>query len=159
MAQIRRRDGAAVAADYLTEILCSTPTRPPKKCGGIVISEMLNVAAECARHPLRDSVYSPRLNRFICADTEEGRRVEDDHLLAARLQPPFKLVFLTVAIGTLVFAGLCVGAALAAGRETSPLFEEIIRALMWFVQLGVGTILGLLGARAFSRGAPLPESG
>lgn len=58
-----------------------------------------------------------------------------------------KLIFLTAAGGTLLFVFICLGMALAAGKEPPPLFERIIMSFFDLAKIGFGAVVGLLGGR------------
>lgn len=39
-----------------------------------MIGEMANVVKECLSHPRKVSVWVPELNRYVCPESEKGRR-------------------------------------------------------------------------------------
>jgi hypothetical protein len=124
-----------------------------------MISEMTNIAAECVKKPRTTSVWSSRLNKYVCIDTDDGRDALVEQGVETRLAHPpisstFKLVFVTAFFGTLLFAATCVVLSLAAGREPPPLFEKVVLALFDLVKIGFGAIVGLLGGVQF-RGSGL----
>lgn len=125
-----------------------------------MISEMASIAVDCVKNPKRRSVWSPELDRYVCPDTEEGKkalaaaqpvpRSEEIREKAARHPPidtQFKLVFLTAAGGTLLFALLCVTLSFVAGKEPPPLFEKLVMGLIDLVKIGFGAMAGLLGGK------------
>ena len=67
------------------------------------------------------------------------------------ISPQFKLVFLTAAGGTLLFALLCVVLTFAAGKEPPQLFEKVILSLFDLVKIGFGAVVGLLGGKMFQK--------
>lgn len=120
-----------------------------------MFKEIAQDAAESFRTPGRRSVWSSELGRYVCPDSEEGQRLS----LAAKqtsqvdvtkhppISPMFKLVFLTAAIGTLLFIVLCLVLTLLAGREPPPLFEKVIMGFFDLAKIGFGAVVGLLGGR------------
>ena len=68
--------------------------------------------------------------------------------LMRQFSPAFKLVFLTAAIGTLLFVLICVTTTLLAGKEPPPLTEKITMALFDLAKIGFGSVVGLLGGQA-----------
>jgi hypothetical protein len=117
---------------------------------------MANVAAECARKPGRVSLWSESLGRYVCKDHPEFRHAATAQDSAtAQGTPPigatFKLVFLTAAIGTVLFTTLCVATTLLAGRDPPPLLTEVVRAFADLAKIGFGAIVGMLGGQALRR--------
>lgn len=125
-----------------------------------MLSEMGSVAVECFKNPRRRSLWSPQLGRYVCPDSDEGQAA----LAAARdvvvsgelkekaaayppINPQFKLVFLTAALGTFLFLALCVMMTLLAGREPPPLMERFVTTVLDLVKIGFGAIVGLLGGK------------
>jgi hypothetical protein len=134
-----------------------------------MISEMGRVAAECLKNPARDAVWSTALGEYVCPKTPEGRAALLHSLPAQRtgeaprvpppINPQFKLVFLTAAVGTLAFTVLCVSVSLLAGRDPPPLVIDVIRALVDIPKIGFGAVVGLLGGKALYGTQPtLPEN-
>jgi hypothetical protein len=120
--------------------------------GGLMISEMANIAAECLEHPSKKSVWSTRLNKYVCTSTPEGKEALVDQSLAVRaahpgINPQFKLIFVTAAGGTAVFIVLCLVLSLIAGKEPPPLFEKIILGFFDMAKIGFGALVGLLGGK------------
>ena len=83
-----------------------------------MISEMANIAVECVKNPRTASILVPELGRYVCPDSQEGQRVLTDIRRipnasslpqTSRIDPQFKLVFITAAAGTLLFVAICVG--------------------------------------------------
>src|SRR5713226_7686171 len=114
-----------------------------------MLTEMARIAAACIRNPGRHSVWSPQLGRYVCPDTPGGR----DALAAATSRPvtpamqtqaakhppinaQFKLVFLTAAGGTLVFALVCVILTLLAGKQPPPLVEKLVMGFFDLAKIG-----------------------
>jgi hypothetical protein len=97
-----------------------------------MIKEMTDIAAECFKHPGRKSVWSPRLQKYICPDSEEAAEVSitttppQETAKHPPINQEFKLVFVTAAVGTLIFVVLCLTMTLLAGREPHPLYEKVI---------------------------------
>jgi hypothetical protein len=111
----------------------------------------LEVAVECFKHPWYKSFWCPQRKRYICPEAEKLERETVVDKLRSSSKPAisaqFKLVFLTSAIGTLLFVTLCVVLTLAAGKEPPTLLQEIIRGLFDLAKIGFGAIVGLLGGQ------------
>jgi hypothetical protein len=121
-----------------------------------MISEMANVAAECIKHPTKPSLWVPELGRYVCPDSDEGRRVAAEAVrrpnarvsAPSRINPQFKLVFLTAAVGTLIFIVICVGLHLYTDGEPPPALSKLIDGLLDMAKIGFGAVVGLLGGKA-----------
>jgi hypothetical protein len=127
-----------------------------------MLREMANIAAECIKHPARYSVWLPAEGRYVCPETPAGRR--EVELIAARqeteksaaektaaprrLNPAFKLVFLTAGIGTAGFMLLCVGLTIYLGKERHEPLEKLIAGILDLVKIGFGAIVGMLGGQS-----------
>jgi len=105
-----------------------------------------------AKHPRYKSFWSSKRRRYICPEAEElERKTVVEEIKGSRkpeISAQFKLVFLTSAIGTLLFITLCVVLTLAAGKEPPTLLQEVIRGLFDLAKIGFGAIVGLLGGQA-----------
>jgi hypothetical protein len=117
---------------------------------------MAGVAAQCVLKPGRVSLWSESLGRYVCRDSPEFEHAAARQDRAtAQGNPPigatFKLVFLTAAIGTVMFTALCIGTTLLAGRDPPPLLTEVVRALADLAKIGFGAIVGMLGGQALKR--------
>ena len=131
-----------------------------------MLKEIVQDAAECFKTPGRKSVWSSQLGRYVCLDLEEGQTLslaakETNHADAAKhppISPIFKLVFLTAAVGTLLFIVLCLILTLLAGKEPPPLFEKVIMGFFDLAKIGFGAVVGLLGGRKLQAeaGSTLP---
>jgi hypothetical protein len=132
-----------------------------------MVSEMISIAADCLKEPNRQSVWSPQLNRYVCPDSAEGRKA----LIAAQtvpvtpkmrrqaerhppINPEFKLVFLTAAGGTLLFAILCITLTFLIGKEPKPLFEKVVMGMFDLTKIGFGAVVGILGGKTLQRDVP-----
>ena len=116
---------------------------------------IVGMAAECLRDPRRTSVWSDRLGKYVCADTDDGREallLQNQLALRAHpsLSPEFKLVVKIAMIGTLFTLCLCIVLTFLAGREPHPLLEKVIMGFFDIVKIGIGAIAGLLGGRKLS---------
>jgi len=119
---------------------------------GNVVGTGLEVAVECFKHPWYKSFWSSKRRRYICPEGEKlERETVVEEIKGSRkpeISAQFKLVFLTSAIGTLLFIALCVVLTLAAGKEPPTLLQEVIRGLFDLAKIGFGAIVGLLGGQA-----------
>lgn len=134
-----------------------------------MIAEMTSVAVECLKNPRRRSVYSPKLGQYVCPDSEEGEKAlaaAKDVVVTPKMKkkatthppinPQFKLVFLTAAIGTLLFLILCVTITLIAGKEPPPLMDKFVTTVLDLVKIGFGAIVGMLGGKVLQTETPTP---
>jgi hypothetical protein len=64
-----------------------------------------------------------------------------------RIDPKFKLVFLTAASGTLLFTLICVALHLVTTGEPPPARKEFIEGMLTMAKIGFGAIVGLLGGK------------
>jgi hypothetical protein len=121
-----------------------------------MLNDMAAIAAECVNHPTRRSVWSAKQGAYICPDAESGLAAIESKTGPAgstsptyvpSLSPQFKIVFLTSAGGTLLFAVICITLTLAAGKDPPPLFEKVVMSLFDLVKIGFGAMVGLLGAQ------------
>src|SRR5262245_9645731 len=105
-----------------------------------MIGEMANVVKECLTHPGRVSVWVPELDRYVFPESEEGRKALASVRRPAtaspretpdqpRIDPQFKLVFLTAAIGTLLFVAVCVTLTWLRGADMPSPLEKLVTGL------------------------------
>ena len=117
-----------------------------------MLKEMAKIAAECVKSPRKVSVWVPELHRYVCADASDPdqSRAAVHHVPreARTLDPRFKLVFVTAAIGTLFFTTVCVTITLLAGKNEPPLLERIVMSFADLAKIGFGAIVGMLGGKA-----------
>jgi len=91
--------------------------------------------------------------RYVCPDESSAylrakeSQANTQGLPSDRLDPKFKLVFLTAAIGTLLFTLICVVLHLATTGEPPPARKELIEGLLTMAKVGFGAIVGLLGGK------------
>jgi hypothetical protein len=126
-----------------------------------MVKDATAIATECLLHPNRRSVWSPEFGRYVCVDSKEDTAVKaaDEYhsqVQASSAHPPlnpqFKLVFLTAAIGTLLFVLLCFGMTMAAGKTPPPLFEKVVMGFFDLAKIGFGAVVGLLGGKMLQVG-------
>jgi hypothetical protein len=115
-----------------------------------------SAAAECVRTPGRISIWSESHGRYICSEHPDFDRLATKQQDAsaqghAPLGATFKLVFLTAAVGTVLFTLICVTTTLLAGRNPPPLLQEVVRALADLAKIGFGAIVGMLGGQSLRR--------
>lgn len=126
-----------------------------------MISEMANIAAECVKHPARPSILVSELGPYVCPDSQEGQRVlaETQHMpnssralpQSSRIDPQFKLIFITAAAGTLLFVMICVGLHLYTDGQPPPALAKLIDGLLDMAKIGFGAAVGLLGGKALQK--------
>jgi hypothetical protein len=63
------------------------------------------------------------------------------------ISPQFKLVFLTAACGTLLFAVLCVVLTILAKKELPGVEEKLVNGFFDLAKIGFGAVVGLLGGQ------------
>lgn len=117
------------------------------------LGTMGKVAAECIKDPGRPSFWLEAEGRYICPKGREARAEAVGRLAhaavseSARIDPRFKLVFLTVAVGTLLFTLICVALTWATTGELPTARKELIQSLLTMAKIGFGAIAGLLGGK------------
>jgi hypothetical protein len=118
------------------------------------VVKMGKLAVECVKDPGRPSFWLETEGRFICPKGKEAQakaadRVADSATLqpAARVDPRFKLIFLTVAVGTLLFTLICVGLVFASTGELPSAQKELVQSLLTMAKIGFGALGGLLGGK------------
>lgn len=117
------------------------------------LERMGKVAAECFRNPTRPSFWVEGEGRYVCPDGtvlyREASEVSQKQLSdAGRLDPKFKLVFWTVAIGTVFFTLLCVLIHLITNGELPSGRKELSDSFLTMAKIGFGAIAGLLGGKS-----------
>jgi hypothetical protein len=119
----------------------------------LTLGKIGRVAAECVKHPGRPSFLLESEGRYICPKGNEPRLaavgpIADTAVSAsARIDPRFKLVFLTAAAGTCLFTLICVALHLATTGEPPPARKELIEGMLTMAKIGFGAIVGLLGGK------------
>lgn len=117
------------------------------------VSTMGKAGAECVKNPGRPSFWIAAERRYICPDGDEARPPatgQIDHAAvpaSGRIDPKFKLVFLTAAGGTLLFTLTCVALQLATKGELPPAQKELSDSILTMAKIGFGAIVGLLGGK------------
>ena len=118
-----------------------------------VLSAIGKVATECIKHPGRPSLWLEAEGRYVCPDEAEAyaraarSQTKTDAPSSQRLDPKFKLVFLTAAGGTLLFTAICVAMHLITTGEPPPARKEFIEGMLTMAKIGFGAIVGLLGGK------------
>jgi len=141
-----------VLADLLPRGGCAVRMRKDL----VMLKDMGRILKECMKSPGRTSIWSPQLNKYVCTDSDEGKLAL---ALAAEaniegqakhppIDPKFKLIFVTAAVGTLLFVLLCITLTIVVGREPPPLYEKVITSLLDLAKIGFGTAVGLLGRKS-----------
>ena len=156
--------------DRLAQALVNVGAWAEGKRRSGMIDEMANVAKESLRYPRRVSVWVPELNRYVCPESEEGRRAlagvgrpaTTSHLRVpnqTRIDPQFKLVFLSAAAGTLLFVVVCVTLTLLSGKDMPAPLERLVTGLFDLAKIGFGAVVGLLGGKVLQADAePTPRT-
>ena len=118
----------------------------------VMVSKMAQVAAECIRIPGQTSVWSKAAGKYVCSNDpgyKQALAQQTAEVVAAH--PPinsmFKIVFLTVAIGTLVSFLGCALMAYVTGEKPHDMQVALFRALLNAGSTGVGGVMGLLGGQ------------
>ena len=96
-----------------------------------LVVDAITIAQECMRTPGKVSIWSAQANRYVCNDNPEFKQALADQAQAkTRVRPPlspaFKLVFLTAAIGTLLFVLLCISVHLSTGGVMPSATEKLV---------------------------------
>lgn len=119
----------------------------------VALHSIGKVATECIKHPGQPSLWHKAHKRYVRPD-EPGAYAEAERLHESsdsspspRLDPRFKLVFLTTVAGTILFTIICVGLHLATTGEPPPARKEFIESMLTMVKIGFGAVVGLLGAK------------
>ena len=126
-----------------------------------MINEMANIASQCVKNPTRPSILVPELGSYICPDSRQGQRVLAETKGSPnpasalpsplRIDPQFKLVFLTAAVGSLFFVIICVGLHLYTDGQPPAALAKLIDGLLDMAKIGFGAAVGLLGAKAMQK--------
>jgi hypothetical protein len=129
-----------------------------------MIKEMADIAAECIKAPRRMSIWCDQKGTYVCPGSDDlkvpnppapsVRRLASPGIVSpatteyGAISPQFKLVFLTAAIGTLLFVLLCLACSFLAGKNPPPLVDKVIMGFFDLAKIGFGAIVGLLGGKA-----------
>lgn len=129
-----------------------------------MIRAMKDIAVECFKHPGRSSVWAPHEGEYLCLDSEELASARRQEALgpgprASEIRRPpidrkFKLIFVTAAVGTLLFTIICVSLHLITDGEPPPAMGKLIDGMFDLVKIGFGAVVGLLGGQAMAKGQP-----
>lgn len=127
-----------------------------------MIEAMKDLAVACFKNPGRSLVWVSQQGKYLCPDSEEfslarGQQgVEAEPGVAEAQRPPidskFSLIFVTAAVGTLLFTVLCVSLHLITDGEPPPAMGKLIDGMFDLVKIGFGALVGLLGGPFLSRG-------
>ena len=115
------------------------------------VESAIRIVRECVKAPGKTSIWSAELGRYICIDDPGYKKAlaESAH---TKDHPPisstFKLVFLTAAIGTVLFISICVGVHLWTGGVMPSATEKLIDGLLDMAKIGFGAVVGLLGGQS-----------
>jgi len=100
----------------------------------------------------------PEPGRYVCPHSQEGQRVlaatqrmpNSSQALpqASRIDPQFKLVFITAAADTMLFVGICISLHLYTDGQPPPALAKLIDGLLDMAKIGFGAAVGLLGGKA-----------
>jgi hypothetical protein len=120
-----------------------------------MIRDMAEVAVESLRDPSRHSVWHADRRKYVCPKDPEyqeaiGQQSPEVDAVHPPINPAFKLVFLTAAIGTLLFTVICVGTHVYMGDQMSGPLEKTITGMFDMAKIGFGAIAGMLGARTLT---------
>ena len=124
--------------------------------GDSMIEQMAHIAAEAFREPQHQSVWHPGLKKYVCPKDqgyEEAVQNPSPQVIASHppINPTFKLVFLTAAIGTALFTVICIGTHIWVGNEQmSSSLDRTVTALLDMAKIGFGAIAGMLGGHALN---------
>lgn len=124
-----------------------------------MLSEMANVVAECVKNPTKRSVWVAELGRYVCIESTDGQRALAEvnptdpstsslTQQARRIDPQFKLVFITAAVGTLLFIMICVALHIYTDGQPPPALAKLVEGLLDMAKIGFGAVVGLLGGKA-----------
>jgi hypothetical protein len=111
------------------------------------------LAAECVKQPRRPSFWLEAEGRYICPKGLEARAEAADRIAhtavseSTRIDPRFKLVFLTVAIGTLLFTLICVHWSSLQLENFRQHDKSYFKASSPWRRWGFGALGGLLGGK------------
>ena len=124
------------------------------------LADAIKIAQECVRRPGKVSIWSPKLDRYVCGDDPGFRQALADQAqpknkVYSPLSPAFKLVFLTAIGGTLLFFVTCLSVHLWTGGVMPSATEKFVDGLWDMVKVGFGAVTGLLGGQALRNEASL----
>jgi hypothetical protein len=100
---VASRAGRFVAA-RLVDALCACERSL------VMLKDMGRILKECIKSPGRTSIWSQQLNKYVCTDSDEGRLTlalaaeanSKEQVKHPPIDPKFKLIFVTAAVGTLL---------------------------------------------------------
>ena len=117
-----------------------------------MIRAMTDVAVECLRNPRRASYWSTEKDEYVCPDRAGPATAEIVPTAGAdtprpKLEQHFKIVFLAVFGGTILFTLICVACHVATdGQPPAPL-QKMVDTLLDMAKIGFGAMVGLLGGK------------
>jgi hypothetical protein len=112
-----------------------------------------SVATACIRHPGQPSLWLDAEGRYVCPDEAEAYARAQKAPATAEIPPPprvdprFKLVFLTATLGTILFTLICIVLHLAKTGKPPEEGKELIEGMLTMAKVGFGAIVGLLGGK------------
>jgi hypothetical protein len=124
-----------------------------------MLQKISAIAAECFRRPGYTSVWSTSAGKYVCSKEPEYREAVRQQSRASLppINPAFKLVFVTAAGGTLLFALICLGIHALFGEQMPKATEKLADGFFSMVQIGFGAIVGLLGGKVLHGNVEAPE--
>jgi hypothetical protein len=120
-----------------------------------VLRAIGKVATECIRRPGQPSLWLEAEGRYVCPDEANAYALaaksqeNADTAPSARLDPKFKLVFLTATGGTVLFTLICVALHLATTGEPPPPRKEFIEGMLTMAKIGFGALSVFSVGRCF----------
>lgn len=118
------------------------------------LDRMGKIALECVKKPNRPSFWLEGEGTYICPERNEVHSEDRPRFAPStgqkseRIDAKFKLVFITAAVGTIMFTLICVTLHLATNGELPPARKELSDSILTMAKIGFGAIVGMLGGKA-----------